>query len=131
MRLELFDNNTFRYLVVDGSRRLKSGKKGRLWLLLGYLRTKHGHTLPPTGTLDPSVRKSLLTANILALERLFEQRALLMQTPSLALSIKKSSAFQPGQPLPGVLNFGQTEVGVFPEGEEPIIYSAPFYAVAP
>ena len=32
---------------------------------------------------------------------------------------------QPGQPLPGILNFGQAGVGVFPEVEE---FSAALYS---
>ena len=88
---------------------------------MGYLRTMHGHTLPSTGTLDPNVCKSLLTADILALERLFEQCALSMQTPSLALSINKSRAIQPGQPLPGVLDFGQAGVGILPKVKESLL----------
>jgi hypothetical protein len=54
------------------------------------------------GTLGPADH-----ADILALERLFEQRAQSMQTPSLAQSVSKSRALQPGQPLPGVLDFRQ------------------------
>ena len=36
-----------------------------------------------------------------------------MQTPSLALSINKSSAIQPGQSLTSVLHFGPAPVGSF------------------